>query len=138
MLSLLWTLLPLAGGFLKAHPTVVVNLSHSLSPHPSFSPGPQQGCGGYLSSPTGMFGSPDIDMNGQYEPRMDCMWTIAVEINKSINLTFTSFELEGSTGTLCRYDYVKVKAGTYNITLKYSIISNTELSISLYLHLTHL
>ncbi|XP_016093659.1 cubilin [Sinocyclocheilus grahami] len=74
--------------------------------------GPQQGCGGYLSSsPTGTFGSPDIDMNGQYEPRMDCMWTIAVEANKGINLTFTSFELEGSTGTLCRYDYVKIYDG---------------------------
>ncbi|KAF4095682.1 cubilin isoform X1 [Onychostoma macrolepis] len=73
--------------------------------------GPQQGCGGYLSSPTGTFGSPDIDMNGQYEPRMDCMWTIAVEVNKGINLTFTSFELEGSTGTLCRYDYIKIYDG---------------------------
>lgn len=110
--------MPLAGGVLKAHPTVVVNLSHSLflSPHPWFAPGPQQGCGGYLSSsPTGTFGSPDIDMNGQYEPRLDCMWTIAAEVNKGINLTFTSFELEGSIGTICRYDYVKVKAVTYNI-----------------------
>uniref|UniRef100_A0A8C1I6Q0 Cubilin (intrinsic factor-cobalamin receptor) n=1 Tax=Cyprinus carpio TaxID=7962 RepID=A0A8C1I6Q0_CYPCA len=74
--------------------------------------GPQQGCGGYLSSsPTGTFGSPDIDMNGQYEPRLDCMWTIAAEVNKGINLTFTSFELEGSIGTICRYDYVKIYDG---------------------------
>ncbi|XP_026057290.1 cubilin-like [Carassius auratus] len=73
--------------------------------------GPQQGCGGYLSSPTGTFGSPDIDLNGQYEPRMDCMWTIAAEVNKGINLTFTSFELEGYTGAVCRYDYVKIYDG---------------------------
>lgn len=55
-----------------------------------------------------MFGSPDIDMNGKYELWMDCMWIIAVEVNKGINLTFTTFDLEGPTGTLCRYDYVKV------------------------------
>ncbi|KTF87440.1 hypothetical protein cypCar_00025640 [Cyprinus carpio] len=72
---------------------------------------PQQGCGGYLSSPTGMFGSPDIDMNGQYEPRMNCMWIIAAGVNKGINLTFTNFDLEGPTGSLCRYDYVKIYDG---------------------------
>ncbi|XP_065114614.1 cubilin [Paramisgurnus dabryanus] len=73
--------------------------------------GPQQGCGGYLTSSTAMFGSPDINMNGQYEPRMDCMWTIAVEDNKSINLTFSTFELEGPVGAFCRYDYVKMYDG---------------------------
>ncbi|TRY89102.1 hypothetical protein DNTS_004573 [Danionella cerebrum] len=73
--------------------------------------GPQQGCGGFLSSPSGMFSSPDIDMNGQYEPRMDCLWSIAVEPNKAINLTFTSFELEGPAAGLCRFDYLKIFDG---------------------------
>ncbi|XP_074549445.1 cubilin [Halichoeres trimaculatus] len=71
--------------------------------------GPAQGCGGYLSMPMGMFGSPDPNLDGRYEPRMDCMWTIEMPVNKVINLTFTSFDLESSSS--CRYDYVKVYDG---------------------------
>ncbi|KAI4871253.1 hypothetical protein NFI96_019773 [Prochilodus magdalenae] len=73
--------------------------------------GPQQGCGGYLTSSTGMFGSPDIDFNGKYENYLDCLWTIAVSPNKAINLTFSTFELEAPTGSDCRYDYVKIYDG---------------------------
>lgn len=72
--------------------------------------GTQQGCGGYLTSSSGMFGSPDIDMNGKYEPYLSCLWTIGVETNKAINLSFTTFELEG--GSSCPYDYVKVQTKT--------------------------
>uniref|UniRef100_A0A4W6F2P1 Cubilin n=1 Tax=Lates calcarifer TaxID=8187 RepID=A0A4W6F2P1_LATCA len=71
--------------------------------------GPAQGCGGYLSMPMGMFGSPDPNLDGRYEPRMDCMWTIEMPVNRAINLTFNSFELESSS--TCRYDYVKVYDG---------------------------
>nr|XP_033495310.1 cubilin [Epinephelus lanceolatus] len=71
--------------------------------------GPAQGCGGYLSMPMGMFGSPDPNLDGRYEPRMDCMWTIEMPVNKAINLTFESFDLESSS--TCRYDYVKVYDG---------------------------
>ncbi|KAM6900418.1 cubilin [Xenentodon cancila] len=71
--------------------------------------GPSQGCGGYLSMPMGMFGSPDPNLDGQYEPTMNCIWTIEMPVNRVINLTFTSFELESSS--TCRYDYVKVYDG---------------------------
>ena len=54
-----------------------------------------------------MFGSPDIDLDGKYEHRLDCLWTITATANKVFNLTFLTFELE--PGTTCRYDYVKVK-----------------------------
>lgn len=68
--------------------------------------GPAQGCGGYLSMPMGMFGSPDPNLDGVYEPQMNCLWTIEMPVNKAVNLTFDSFELETSTN--CRYDYVRV------------------------------
>nr|XP_020470999.1 cubilin [Monopterus albus] len=71
--------------------------------------GTAQGCGGYLTMPVGIFGSPDINMDGFYEPMLDCLWTIEMPINNAINLTFNSFELESFTD--CRYDYVKVYDG---------------------------
>ncbi|XP_047455679.1 cubilin [Mugil cephalus] len=71
--------------------------------------GPEQGCGGFLSTPMGMFGSPDPNLDGRYEPRLDCVWTIEAQVNQAINLTFTSFDLESSS--TCRYDYVKVYDG---------------------------
>ncbi|CAL8311895.1 unnamed protein product [Merluccius merluccius] len=70
--------------------------------------GPAQGCGGYLSMPMGMLGSPDPNLDGRYEPRMDCLWTIEMPVNKVINLTFISFDLEDVN---CRFDYVKVYDG---------------------------
>lgn len=69
-------------------------------------PGPAQGCGGYFSMPMGMFGSPDPNLDGRYEPRMNCLWTIEMPVNKAINLTFNSFDLESSSP--CGYDFVKV------------------------------
>ncbi|XP_019897556.2 cubilin [Esox lucius] len=73
--------------------------------------GPAQGCGGYLSTPMAMFGSPDSNGDGKYEFGLDCLWTIAMPINKVVNLTFSSFELEGSSTTTCRYDYVNIFDG---------------------------
>ena len=43
----------------------------------------------------GMFGSPDTNMDGRYEPLLDCLWTISMPVNKLINVTFSPFELEG-------------------------------------------
>lgn len=57
--------------------------------------------------PMGMLGSPDSNLDGRYEPNMDCLWTIEMPVNKAINLTFTSFDLESATN--CRFDYVKVR-----------------------------
>ncbi|KAM9333329.1 LOW QUALITY PROTEIN: cubilin [Pholidichthys leucotaenia] len=71
--------------------------------------GPANGCGGYLSMPMGMLGSPDPNLDGHYEPFMDCMWTIEMSVNKAINLTFTSFDLESSSP--CQDDFVKVYDG---------------------------
>ncbi|KAF6722152.1 Cubilin [Oryzias melastigma] len=71
--------------------------------------GPSQGCGGYLSMPMGMVGSPDPNLDGRYEPSMNCVWSIEMPVNQAINLTFSSFELESSV--TCRYDYVKVYDG---------------------------
>ncbi|KAK6490308.1 cubilin [Huso huso] len=73
--------------------------------------GPQQGCGGYLTAPSGSFGSPDIDFDGKYEASLDCVWNIVVPQNMNVNLTFSNFILEGPSGTICRYDYVKVFDG---------------------------
>ncbi|KAM6953504.1 cubilin [Aplochiton taeniatus] len=73
--------------------------------------GPAQGCGGPLSMPMGMLGSPDVDLDGRYEPRLDCVWTIDMPVHKVINLTFSSFDLERPSGTVCRYDYVKIYDG---------------------------
>ncbi|XP_076027535.1 cubilin [Genypterus blacodes] len=71
--------------------------------------GPAQGCGGFMSTPMGLIGSPDPNLDGRYEPRMDCVWTIEVPVNQAVNLSFTSFDLESSP--TCRYDYIKVYDG---------------------------
>ncbi|XP_053569959.1 cubilin [Bombina bombina] len=70
--------------------------------------GPLQGCGGYLSNPTGNFGSPDSDFDGKYDKNLDCVWYISVPINKVINLTFASFALEAQSSGKCQYDFVKI------------------------------
>lgn len=56
--------------------------------------------------PMGMLGSPDPNLDGRYEPLMDCLWIIEMPVNKAINLTFSSFELESSS--TCHFDYVRV------------------------------
>nr|XP_023646366.1 cubilin [Paramormyrops kingsleyae] len=73
--------------------------------------GPQQGCGGYLTNPTGTFGSPDINLDGKYESRLNCLWLIAAPVNKVVELTFSTFELEGPTQGTCKYDYVQIFDG---------------------------
>ncbi|XP_072174323.1 cubilin-like [Diadema setosum] len=66
------------------------------------------GCGGNYSTPHGDLRSPD-DGSGRYPHNTDCFWTITVEDNHRVALTFLSFELEGASS--CQYDYVKLYDG---------------------------
>ncbi|XP_053215446.1 cubilin [Podarcis raffonei] len=75
--------------------------------------GPQQGCGGYLTNSSDSFGSPDSDMDGKYDKDLECVWVIAAPINKLINLTFNTFQLEAESSVQnCRYDYVQLFDGS--------------------------
>ncbi|KAM8967664.1 cubilin [Pelodytes ibericus] len=74
--------------------------------------GPQQGCGGYLTSPTGSLISPDVNSDGKYDKNLDCVWNIVAPINKQINLTFNTFWLEAQSYGECRYDFVKIYDGS--------------------------
>ncbi|NWR74432.1 CUBN protein, partial [Centropus unirufus] len=73
--------------------------------------GPQNGCGGYLTSSTYSFGSPVSNVTRRYEKNLDCVWIITAPVNKQINLTFTSFMLEAHSARTCRFDYVKLYDG---------------------------
>ncbi|XP_043916230.1 cubilin-like [Protopterus annectens] len=73
--------------------------------------GPNQGCGGYLTGNTGTFVTPDSNNDGRYDKNLQCVWNIVVPMNKNINFTFSSFALEGQSGGVCRYDYVKLYDG---------------------------
>ena len=58
--------------------------------------------------PLGMIVSPNSNIDGHYYVWLDCVWTIEMPVNKAINLTFVTFDLEGPAGT-CSNDYVKVR-----------------------------
>ncbi|XP_069504454.1 cubilin [Ambystoma mexicanum] len=73
--------------------------------------GSQQGCGGYLTSISDSFRSPDANLDGRYDHNLNCVWNIMAPINKNINLTFTAFVLEAHSGGNCIYDYVKLYDG---------------------------
>ncbi|NWR90257.1 CUBN protein, partial [Furnarius figulus] len=73
--------------------------------------GPQNGCGGYLTTSTYTFGPPVSNVTRRYEKNLDCVWTITAPVNKLINLTFISFVLEASTAQICQYDYVQLYDG---------------------------
>ncbi|XP_001377380.2 cubilin [Monodelphis domestica] len=74
--------------------------------------GPQHGCGGYLTNSSFTFASPDSNADGKYDKNLNCVWVIAAPVNKVINLTFTTFFLEGQSSFRgCIYDYVKVYDG---------------------------
>ena len=71
------------------------------------SSGAFQGCGGYLLTPTGSFGSVDGDGDGLYENNLDCRWNIFGGDNKVIQLTIQpGMDLEQEAS--CRYDFLKV------------------------------
>ncbi|NXG01683.1 CUBN protein, partial [Sakesphorus luctuosus] len=73
--------------------------------------GPQNGCGGYLTTSTYTFGPPVSNVTRRYEKNLQCVWTITAPVNKLINLTFTSFVLEAPSARICQYDYVKLYDG---------------------------
>ncbi|XP_074049030.1 cubilin [Macrotis lagotis] len=74
--------------------------------------GPQQGCGGYLTSSNSTFASPDSNADGRYDKNLNCIWVISAPLNKVINLTFNTFSLEAiSSFQRCVFDYVKVYDG---------------------------
>ncbi|XP_060104406.1 cubilin [Heteronotia binoei] len=75
--------------------------------------GPQQGCGGHLTNSSYTIGSPDSDKDGKYDKDLACMWTIVAPVNRLVNLTFNTFELEAASAFQnCRYDYVKLYDGS--------------------------
>lgn len=77
--------------------------------------------------PMGLLGSPDVDMDGHYEPRLDCTWTIEMPINRAINLTFSSFDLESSS--TCHYDSVKVKTQNPSVDMvKYASVESENIN----------
>lgn len=98
-------------------------MKHAVDDRSLFLTGPQQGCGGYLTNSSDSFGSPDSDMDGKYDKDLECVWVIAAPINKLINLTFNTFQLEAESSVQnCRYDYVQVR----------SVCANQELQGTLF------
>ncbi|XP_040824205.1 cubilin [Ochotona curzoniae] len=74
--------------------------------------GPQQGCGGYLTSSNSTFSSPDSNSDGRYDKSLNCIWFITAPVNKQIRLTFNTFVLETESPRRgCVYDYVKMYDG---------------------------
>uniref|UniRef100_A0ACB8FV66 Uncharacterized protein n=1 Tax=Sphaerodactylus townsendi TaxID=933632 RepID=A0ACB8FV66_9SAUR len=55
----------------------------------------------------------DSNMDGKYDKDLECVWTIVTSVNRLINLTFNTFQLEAASGFQnCRYDYVKLYDGS--------------------------
>ena len=67
------------------------------------------GCGGTLSTPTGVITSPNYP--NFYSVRTDCIWTIVRPPGNTIEVSFTDMDLEQSTN--CSYDFVEVRDGSY-------------------------
>ncbi|KAL8573023.1 hypothetical protein ACOMHN_010453 [Nucella lapillus] len=65
------------------------------------------GCGGMLSGPSGNFTSPNYP--NPYQHATTCEWTITVNTNYAISLTFHDFDMEGHQN--CSFDAVEVYAG---------------------------
>ncbi|KAG7491246.1 hypothetical protein MATL_G00001020 [Megalops atlanticus] len=65
-------------------------------------------CGGNLSNLTGTFGSPE---RAERNLPVNCSWAITAPTGKVIILNFTSFRLNGWSGRICRYYYVKIFNG---------------------------
>lgn len=79
-----------------------------------YTAGPQQGCGGYLTSSNSTFSSPDSNSDGRYDKSLNCIWFITAPVNKQIRLTFNTFVLETESPRRgCVYDYVKVSLSCF-------------------------
>jgi len=89
--------------------------------------GPSGGCGGRINGSNGAvqnFRSPDSDNDGKYDPYLDCQWLVIGPDFQVLDLTFTTFTLEGNrrsgTGTRrqgddCPFDFVEVIIATCRI-----------------------
>lgn len=61
-------------------------------------------CGGTYSEPEGSFSSPSYP--NAYPANKECVYTINQSPGSVVTLSFTAFDLEGSTN--CIYDYLTV------------------------------
>nr|XP_012218853.1 PREDICTED: cubilin-like [Linepithema humile] len=67
----------------------------------------QQTCGGVLRNLMGVLQFP---MGGStYQHGLSCAWVLITEPSKVLNITFTSFNLEQSTG--CKFDFLQIHDG---------------------------
>lgn len=62
------------------------------------------GCGGYFTSPTGTFTSPNYP--NPYPHRRVCEWKITVATGSAVKLTVSNFDVEAHTN--CRFDSLVV------------------------------
>jgi hypothetical protein len=65
---------------------------------------PSLGCGGEFEANYGTLQTPNYP--GPYPQNTECMWKIAVDWDKSVELTITDLDMEHSQD--CNFDYVKV------------------------------
>ncbi|ODM98815.1 Cubilin [Orchesella cincta] len=89
-----------------------------------FTAGEGQGCGGTknVTAQPLTLQSIDLDSNGRYDDNLECQWLIIAPEFSSIEVTFNTFNIEGSGGpnkntsiTLtpgsCPYDYLEIRDG---------------------------
>ena len=74
-----------------------------------------QGCGGLVNLTEGRRTITSLDLNGDgnYEPELNCQWTLAAPPGKVVKLRFTQFQLEmrqNDTHQEC-WDYVEIRNG---------------------------
>ena len=77
--------------------------------------GSRQGCGGIVNVTEGSqtIRSLDTDSDGQYEPQLNCQWTVVAPAGKVVRLRFAQFRLElrqNDTHREC-WDYLEVRNG---------------------------
>ncbi|XP_018577861.1 cubilin-like [Anoplophora glabripennis] len=66
------------------------------------------GCGGKLYGTSGILSYPSGDYE-TYGHRLSCSWTIETNSTKILNITFSKFDIEESTG--CRSDWLQIHDG---------------------------
>lgn len=64
-------------------------------------------CGGTYTEPAGLIQSPNFP--SPYGSNKDCVYVIALDPGKAIQMNFLSFDIEGSIN--CIYDYIEVRDG---------------------------
>lgn len=84
---------------------------------------PRSSCGKYFRTPQGYVEFP-VGTGNKYDHGLSCAWVIITNHTLVLNVTFTKFALEGSTGDECTNDYVQV------FTIKKSSRVNQSRSLS--------